>query len=148
MNQAKKHDCSTSHLYLYLIDLDHFKEVNDAHGHVAGDFALKFVAASLTKLAKDATIARYGGDEFAIFIKVHPDKALQLAEEFCRFFNNTDVVLPGSQISVGKVSVSAGAALFRPDDTTDSWFKRADKLLYDSKKSGRNRAMVERKRSE
>ena len=134
--------------YLFLLDLDKFKTINDTHGHGTGDDVLRFVGNSLKKLAEGATIARYGGDEFAIFIAAEPEQAKALAEEICQFFNKNNMTVRKTGESLGKLTISLGAALLRVDDSSSSWFERADKLLYSAKTSGRNRVMVERKRME
>jgi len=134
--------------YLFLLDLDKFKTINDTHGHGTGDDVLRFVGNSLKKLAGSATIARYGGDEFAIFITVEPDQAKQLADDICQFFFANDLTVRRTGESLGKLTISLGAAILRGDDCSDSWFERADKLLYNAKTGGRNRALVERKRIE
>lgn len=132
--------------YLFLLDLDKFKTINDTHGHGRGDDVLRFVGNSLKKLAEGATIARYGGDEFAIFINIEHDAAKQLAEDICQFFCANGLTVCGTGESMGKVTISLGAAILRSDDSSDSWFERADKLLYSAKAGGRNRALLERKR--
>lgn len=135
--------------YLYLLDLDKFKAINDTHGHTTGDDALRFVATALRKLTVDATISRYGGDEFAIFVQVdEPDQAREIAESICQFFFEEDLIVKLTGEQFVKLTVSVGAAILRSDDSCDSWFERADKLLYSAKFGGRNRAMVERKRPE
>jgi len=129
--------------FLFLLDLDNFKVINDTHGHLAGDDALRFVAIALKELIENSTVVRFGGDEFAVFVSVqHPDTAIDLANKICQHF-------ACSQVSefVGKLSVSIGAAILRADDTSDSWFERADKLLISAKKGGKHGAMVERKHS-
>jgi len=133
---------------LFLVDLDKFKDINDTHGHATGDDVLRFVGSALNKLAKGATIARYGGDEFAIFVYVAPDQVKPLAEEICQFFYENDLTVRSTGEPLGKLTVSLGAAVLRADDNSDSWFERADKLLYSAKSGGRNRVMVERKRIE
>jgi len=131
--------------YLFLVDLDSFKGVNDSYGHAAGDKVLRFVASTLKQLIPEASIARYGGDEFAVFVNLAgPDQAKELANEVCLFFFGNELTLNKTAESIGKLTVSLGAACRRVDDTSESWFERADKLLYGAKSSGRNRAMVER----
>ena len=134
--------------YLFLVDLDKFKNINDTHGHGTGDDVLRFVGSSLMKLAVGATVARYGGDEFAIFITVEHDQAKQLAEDICQFFFVNDLTVRNTSEPFGKLTISLGAAILRVEDSSDSWFERADKLLYSAKAGGRNRALVERTRSD
>ena len=136
---------SDKHLYLFLVDLDKFKNINDTHGHATGDDVLRFVGSALKKIALEATIARYGGDEFAVFASIEPDQAKQLAEDICQYFFENDLTVRSTGEPLGKLTISLGAALLRREDNSDSWFERADKLLYSAKSSGRNRVMVERK---
>jgi diguanylate cyclase len=139
---AKASDTSP---YLILIDLDKFKDINDTHGHSTGDDVLRFVASSLKKHSEEATVTRYGGDEFAMFVCLEPEQALLFSDELCRFFHSTDLTVRRSGEQLGALTISVGAARLRPDDDSKSWFERADRLLYSSKSAGRNRAMVERK---
>jgi len=131
--------------YLFLLDLDDFKIINDTHGHSTGDDVLRFIGATLKKLTGEALVTRYGGDEFAVFVSVAPDKAKDLAEEICQHFFESDLTIRNSDLPLGKLTVSVGAAALRADDDAECWFGRADKLLYNAKSAGRNRAMVERK---
>lgn len=131
--------------YLFLVDLDKFKSINDTHGHATGDLVLRFVGSSLMRLAVNGTVARYGGDEFAIFVNVEPDQAKQLGEDICQFFFENDLTVKSTGEQLGTFTISLGAAILRAQDNSSSWFERADKLLYSAKSGGRNRAMVERK---
>ncbi len=134
--------------YLFLVDLDKFKNINDTHGHATGDDVLRFVGSALKKLAAGATIARYGGDEFAIFMRVEPDQVKRLADGICQFFAQNDLTVRNTGEPLGKLTISLGAAILRADDNSDSWFERADKLLHSAKSGGRNGVMIERKRAE
>ena len=131
--------------YLFLLDLDDFKIINDTHGHSTGDDVLRFIGATLKRLTGEAMVTRYGGDEFAVFVSVAPEKAKHLAEEICQHFFESDLTIRNSDLPLGKLTVSVGAAVLRADDDAECWFGRADKLLYNAKSAGRNRAMVERK---
>lgn len=135
-------DCSGK-FFLLLVDLDNFKSVNDCYGHNAGDEVLCFAAHSLQALAGEASIARFGGDEFAIFYQDNGcEEAGELAFRICRYFSEHS--LQTGDAAVGKITISIGGSRLRVDDDRDSWFQRADKLLYDAKSSGRNCAMIER----
>lgn len=131
--------------YLFLLDLDDFKIINDTHGHSTGDDVLRFIGTTLKKLTGDAMVTRYGGDEFAVFLSAALEKAKHLAEEICQFYFESDLTVRNTDLPLGKLTVSVGAAVLRNDDDADGWFGRADKLLYNAKSGGRNRAMVERK---
>ncbi len=133
-------------MFLLLVDLDNFKSVNDTYGHDSGDTVIQFVASELKNASTDAALARYGGDEFAIFLEVSEQtEGKDLADRIVAAINQKKLKLTKTGAVVGQLSVSVGAAVLRPDDTSASWFERADKLLYSAKTSGRNTVMVERK---
>lgn len=123
-----------------LVDLDRFKEINDEHGHLAGDQVLREVAALLTsRLRSDDSVARYGGDEFLIILPhTGADDASRLAEELrvlaaARRYGESGL----------RVSLSMGVAACRPEDCDlESILRRADEALYVSKSRGRNRVSV------
>ncbi len=124
--------------YLILIDLDDFKTINDTYGHNVGDKALMFLATQLKNLAKDANVARYGGDEFAL---VHYDTEecalLDLTKQIQQFFQDHVVVLgnTGKELSL---SISIGGSYLNSSDNTTSWFERTDRSLYRAKSDGKN----------
>ncbi len=131
---------------LLLIDLDNFKDINDSYGHAAGDDVLCYVASKMQEIASDASIARYGGDEFAVFITCdQPHEGLELANELHQHFAGKYLTKRTTGETLGNVTLSIGLALLRSEDTSESWFDRADKLLYSAKKGGRSCVMAERK---
>ncbi len=131
--------------FLLLIDLDEFKGINDTFGHSVGDEVLKFVASQCRALRKDARIARYGGDEFAVFLSVHDiAEANAFADEIRKACVTNKLKLADSGEQLGRIGLSIGVARLRPDDDGESWFNRADQLLYRAKNSGRNCVMIER----
>ncbi|MBQ0723871.1 MAG: diguanylate cyclase [Cycloclasticus sp.] len=120
-----------------MIDIDHFKAVNDSYGHPIGDRVLKSVARMLKKrLRKSDLIGRYGGEEFAIIL---PQTDLKTAENLLhdvrQTFSQITQHCHGAQFSC---TLSAGIAQLKPDDTTDNLIKMADKALYQAKNGGRN----------
>ncbi|MCB1759021.1 MAG: diguanylate cyclase [Gammaproteobacteria bacterium] len=126
---------------LVMIDIDHFKRVNDTFGHLVGDKVIRFVAESLRQSikGKDAA-ARYGGEEYSVLL---PDTALNNA---ITLFNrireqiaNTNLVRTGSRETLGQVTISAGVAQKRANESRMDLLARADRALYLSKKNGRNR---------
>jgi diguanylate cyclase len=134
-----------SHKFLLIVDLDEFKDVNDCYGHSAGDRVLQYVASTIQELAKDASVARYGGDEFAIFLECdRANGGIELGEAICQHFARTPLQLAESAQGSKRVTTSIGVARLRDADDRESWFNRADKLLYGAKQSGRNQVMVER----
>lgn len=130
---------------LLLIDMDNFKGVNDTYGHDSGDAVIQFMAGQLSELVPNGSVARYGGDEFAIFAVVNSYEAgKELAESIVQMISRKSLTLNRTGQVVGRISVSIGAAFLRSDDTENSWFQRADKLLYGAKTNGRNQSMVQR----
>ncbi len=124
------------------IDLDHFKEINDQHGHDTGDKVLKMVATTLSHSVRYLdTITRWGGEEFlAIIGNIYKAELLQTIAEKCRRLVEQSSLDAGTDII--RVSVSIGASLALPEDTPETLLKRADELLYKSKTDGRNRVCV------
>ena len=128
---------------LLMLDLDRFKAINDALGHVAGDRALRSVAGALLGAirAEDGAY-RYGGEEFVVVMEVaEPHEELVAAERIRRIVEDLDLPNPGNPPS-GRVTVSVGVACVGPDDLAgddDAWFSRADAVMYRAKAAGRNR---------
>jgi diguanylate cyclase (GGDEF)-like protein len=131
-----------THLSLIMLDIDHFKRVNDQYGHQSGDEVLIVVAglAASDRRGYDFT-ARYGGEEFVIALPEtgHKD-ALMIAERVRRHIELHVFSGPISQL---KVTVSLGVATYPTDDITsiDDLFRDADRALYRAKSSGRNRVV-------
>ncbi|MFL6284134.1 MAG: diguanylate cyclase [Pyrinomonadaceae bacterium] len=121
---------------LILIDIDHFKRVNDTHGHDAGDTALRILASELREEVRGVdTAARYGGEEFAIILpQAGPEGALAVAERLRTRIERTEV--PG----VGVITASLGIATFPLHASSrDLLVTAADRALYQAKRTGRNR---------
>lgn len=145
MEQAVNDGLRDDELFLLLIDLDEFKNINDTFGHSAGDQVLKFVATETKKIRAGASIARYGGDEFAVFLETNEvEEATQYANEIRRFFATNSLKFLQTGEMLGRLGLSIGVARLRSEDDSESWFNRADQLLYRAKESGRNCVMVER----
>jgi diguanylate cyclase (GGDEF)-like protein len=130
---------------LLALDLDHFKQVNDSHGHASGDLVLKGVAAALLDCVRPMDlVARVGGEDFAIIMPNCPSTFGEaVAERVRRRVEALPVAIgPGQQIHV---SVSIGGA-FAPQWVRSSstlWIERADVQLYRAKEQGRNRVCLE-----
>ena len=120
-----------------LMDVDHFKQVNDTYGHDAGDRVLQYLAGTLVSNARPFDLyGRWGGEEFlALFRNVGAKELADIGERIRFLVENSYTVYGDTRLSV---TVSAGATLARPDDTMESIVKRADKLLYECKHAGRN----------
>jgi diguanylate cyclase (GGDEF)-like protein len=140
--QAKRSNSDTS---LLLLDLDHFKSVNDAHGHAAGDRALKgTIAVCKSVLRSSDMIGRYGGEEFCVLL---PNTSLQDATDVAeRLRKAIETIGIDTDNGPLKITASFGIAEFRQSDVNISNFlKRADAALYRAKNSGRNRIVVDGK---
>ncbi|NQD56604.1 diguanylate cyclase [Pseudomonas sp. CM25] len=126
------------HLAMAILDLDHFKRINDSYGHLAGDKVLKIVADQLRKRLRGRDfIARFGGEEFVLLLpQTPPAAAAQMAEvlraavEACPFHFKGERVV---------ITTSIGLAAFRSGERGDQVLKRADAALYRAKEQGRNR---------
>jgi diguanylate cyclase len=131
---------------LLMLDIDHFKRVNDSRGHVAGDLVIKAVAQALMQCVRPMdTVARVGGEEFAIALPNCPPAFGPMVAERVRARIERSVVEVGLGESPIRVTVSIGGA-FAPQWVRSNlalWMERADKQLYRAKQSGRNRAEFE-----
>ena len=146
LSALKGDDDAENEVALLLIDLDEFKRINDNYGHSAGDEVLKFVAGEMQRLAPDASLARIGGDEFAVMQTFESaEQAQSLADTIRSHFSRQAMVLQRSGDNIGQLTLSIGIALLRASDTPDSFFNRADQFLYASKNGGRNRVSIEPK---
>ncbi|WP_460369055.1 diguanylate cyclase [Pseudomonas sp. Tul1A2] len=125
-------------LSLAMLDLDHFKRINDNYGHLAGDKVLKIIATVLRKRLRGSDfIARFGGEEFVLLMPATPPalgakllETLRAAIEACPFH------FKGERVTI---TISMGLATFRAGEHSDLVLKRADQALYRAKNAGRNR---------
>jgi diguanylate cyclase len=122
---------------LALIDIDHFKRLNDLHGHLAGDEVLQQVAQILfDSLHAYGLVARIGGEEFAAVLdEVSLSESISLLERARQAIGQLEVRFEGHGL---RVTASLGAAPLNPGDTVASWIQRADEGLYQSKNAGRD----------
>jgi len=129
-------------LSIVIWDIDFFKRVNDNYGHAAGDKVLKTIARIFMQATRDADfIARFGGEEFVgIFPETRLEDALVLANKIRDKVQNSKFHYENKPVPI---TASAGLATFRPNDTIDDVFKRADAALYRSKETGRNRCTAD-----
>jgi len=127
-------------LTLLLIDIDHFKRLNDERGHAAGDEALRQVSAALAAAVRPRdSLARYGGEEFAVLVPdVEGAQSLQVAERLREAVAGR--ALSGADGTT--LTISVGVAVKAAGDTLPSLLERADAALYRAKASGRNRTCV------
>ena len=111
---------------LVFIDIDHFKSINDVHGHEFGDFALKTISHKLKEYFKDDIIIRFGGDEFLIITDKDTDYINKFNYVFSKIYNFKDIEIPISS-SIGITNYEEGLDL-------DSWINLADREMYINKR--------------
>lgn len=132
----------SNHLSVIFLDIDHFKSINDIHGHEAGDIAL----ASAANCIKDAlrgsdVVFRYGGEEFVILLSDTNLDDAQIIAERIRKSIECHTIAYGMEIL--KLTASLGISSLRGNDTSDSFIKRADDAMYLAKEKGRNQVQLE-----
>ena len=130
------------HFAIAVVDIDHFKRINDRFGHAVGDEVLKAVAAAMREACRDSdTLGRYGGEEFAVLLQGIGDDHVLVAAERLRKAVAGVRVRAGDQLIV--VTASVGVACLSPNDTGfDTLLIRADRALYRAKAEGRNRVVM------
>ncbi|NLM69470.1 MAG: GGDEF domain-containing protein [Firmicutes bacterium] len=135
MEHARRNN---SPLSLIVLDVDKFKQINDTHGHIVGDYALQKLAAILiNNLRRTDFLARIGGDEFVIIApQTTKTEAKKLADRLQRIIADTD--FPG----LGPISISMGIAQFDFKESMNQLVDRADQALYQAKADGRNQTAV------
>ncbi len=129
---------SGSPLSFALLDIDHFKSVNDAHGHGVGDVVIKTLARILTsRLRRIDVVGRLGGEEFGVILGGTPAaRAIEVMENVRVTFENTSQRAGDSEF---KVTLSCGIAEFPAFDSGPALSEAADQALYEAKNGGRNR---------
>ena len=131
-----------SSLCVVMADLDHFKEINDVHGHLVGDEVLQIAAGRMTSAARSGDeICRYGGEEFLFILKNTDIAGGKEVAERVRARINGDALHSGDTRI--ELTLSLGLAQASPNDTVDSLIERADKALYAAKRAGRDCVRLE-----
>jgi diguanylate cyclase (GGDEF)-like protein len=127
-------------LSLLMFDIDHFKRINDEHGHLTGDFVLRELARRVrTRIRKEEVFARYGGEEFALNLPETPKEgALKVAEDLRRIVDAEPFDFEGDRIAI---SISVGVATTINEISPEAFIKLADDNLYRAKRAGRNRVV-------
>ncbi len=146
--QVADHELLRSRRYgtsmsLLMIDIDHFKDINDTYGHLVGDVVLKAMAELCQSSVRDCdTMARVGGEEFAVLMpETTQAEALLMAQRLCSAFEGRALATEPCAISI---TISAGVSEFRDGDSSlQNIFTRADRALYEAKRLGRNRACLD-----
>jgi diguanylate cyclase (GGDEF)-like protein len=125
-------------LYVAMIDIDHFKRINDTYGHPAGDDVLRRLVATLKQaLRGNEPLYRYGGEEFLWLLKCRsPEEAKKSARRALATVGTTPVVLPGDEIL--RLTITLGLARAGEGEDVASVLARADQALYQGKRNGRN----------
>lgn len=142
LERAKRNQ---ARLVVTMLDIDHFKSINDTHGHHAGDVVIQALAKIMTdNVRKYDMVGRVGGEEFLIILPVNE----QGQETDCQaILERLRITVQGNTIDAQasqplKITISIGAAVARPDDTIDTLLDKADTALYAAKNEGRNRLVM------
>lgn len=133
--RARRHERP---LALLMIDIDHFKKINDEYGHLAGDWVLKEIAQAMrARLRPDDILARYGGEEFVVMLPETPlEGAIHIAEDLRGIVERRVLSFEGESI---RASISIGVAVLEKSWDALTFVRSADEYLYAAKNSGRNR---------
>ena len=131
-------------LSIVMIDIDHFKQVNDRYGHAFGDQVIRAVAQSLLALTqRKDTAARVGGEEFVLLLPETPAKgAREVAERIRRAIALGEIRTRDAESPIGQVTVSCGVTQRLRHESVDDAMLRADQALYGAKQSGRNKTLL------
>lgn len=137
-------ETSNGEISLIMLDIDHFKKINDTHGHLFGDKVIRGVAEVLKANVKGRdAIARLGGEEFGVLL---PDTSLSgaqvLADRIRQMVEKGRIRRQDGKDEVGGITISLGVAELNRDEDTAAFLNRADKALYFSKENGRNRVSI------
>lgn len=141
-----KADAPIGVLTAIMLDIDHFKKINDTYGHPLGDVVISVVGRFIRECVEQMGIAaRYGGEEFAVLLPAHPlETAEKLAQAICDRVAQGKIKRRKGDEPIGGLTISAGVAALREGEDLASLIERADKALYASKAAGRNRVTVDK----
>jgi len=133
-----------SPLFILMLDIDLFKQVNDIYGHSVGDKVIKVVADTITKHTKGKdTVCRYGGEEFAVLLPdTGLDGALSVAENIRRMIETIKLNKMGCDENLVRITISVGIASYVSGQNINRFIDNADTALYQSKNAGRNQCTV------
>jgi diguanylate cyclase (GGDEF)-like protein len=123
------------------VDIDHFKNVNDSHGHLVGDQMLKIVADTMRySLRASDFIGRWGGEEFLVILyEVAEKQFFAIAEKLRSLVEQNSLITDKGEVVV---TISIGGIMVQPGDTMKTILQRADENLYESKNAGKNRVTI------
>ena len=133
---------ANNELHLLILDIDDFKDINDKHGHIAGDKVLIFIANIFRKTLRDGDkVFRYGGEEFIIILnRIDAEHCKKIADRLLELVRNSKLIYKGKGIHV---TMSIGTTKYEENDTPDTLISRADKALYQAKQNGKNQMCSE-----
>ncbi len=129
---------------LIIMDIDHFKRINDRYGHLVGDRVLKQLAHQLTRKIRQTDVAaRYGGEEFGILLpKTYLDQAKQVAESIRHSIGQINMRKTDTGEVIGNITASFGVAQYHSSESENDLIGRADQAMYNAKQKGRNRTVT------
>ncbi len=148
LSNAQMHAADTQQdLSVAMVDIDHFKNVNDQWGHALGDEVLRFVGQHLAAgIGDSGTVGRLGGEEFVAFLPgCKVDAAMAAVDRLRGALAGQIIRRTADGASMGRITFSAGVAASHADDTPDSVIARADSALYTAKRMGRDRVIPDRR---
>jgi two-component system cell cycle response regulator len=143
-NMVKQAQQNSKNLAVMIMDMDHFKQVNDTHGHDAGDMVLKQLADLIIMVSRSTDLAaRFGGEEFMILMpETDPQAAIGAAKRMREIVEKTPFRINAEGLTIHK-TISIGVSSLHPDsDSVEGLLKRADEALYEAKNGGRNTVKV------
>lgn len=142
LEEVCERDNSNNELHLLILDIDDFKDINDKHGHIAGDKVLIFIANIFRKTLRDGDkVFRYGGEEFIIVLnRIDSQHCKKIADRLLDLVRNSKLIYKGKGIHV---TMSIGTTRYKENDTPDTLISRADKALYKAKQNGKNQMCSE-----
>ena len=132
---------SNKRMVALLLDVDHFKRVNDNYGHIVGDQVLRKVGKTILEAVSrvEHVAGRYGGEEFVVLLPLTPPAAaMKIAEEIRKRISELRLAKRGSGEKLPPIHISGGIALFKKGEAGHQWISRADDALYEAKSRGRN----------
>lgn len=138
-SQATHRPDTAENLWMIILDIDRFKQVNDQFSHRIGDEALTEFSMRLRKAFPSAHLARIGGEEFSIILRTTRD---QLTSDLARFLDEIEHHPLNLQNHAVRLSCSAGAALFPTESPPAQWFQNSDLAMYEAKRRGGNQAVI------
>lgn len=134
---------SASPSAMLVLDIDHFKKINDEYGHAVGDVVIRRIAETLNSLIPSSAVpVRFGGEEFVVLLPAtSPDHACSLGEKIRQTVEKLRLVRRHDKLTIGAFTISIGVAVQSGSDSFETLFERADQALYQAKSSGRNRVV-------